>query len=167
MIPRLIFLCFLQQKPALQMAPSPTPPPHILYNPTQHMLTYSGFCPSGQALPSYPNFPVPMQVRTQTQTLRARLCKRTAERSHRCLHVSQHSSSYQPSAASQPAPEAGAASNPCLPEENQNQQPPQAAPQPQPQGAAQDAGGYMLTPNAPALYGPSYSPFEKPPPYAC
>uniref|UniRef100_H2V4I5 Transmembrane protein 255B n=1 Tax=Takifugu rubripes TaxID=31033 RepID=H2V4I5_TAKRU len=95
----------------LQMAPSPTPPPHILYNPTQHMLTYSGFCPSGQTLPT--------------------------------------------------------ASNPCLPEENQNQQPPQAATQPQPQGAAQDAGGYMLTPNAPALYGPSYSAFEKPPPYAC
>ncbi|XP_029702613.1 transmembrane protein 255B [Takifugu rubripes] len=127
------------QKPALQMAPSPTPPPHILYNPTQHMLTYSGFCPSGQTLPSYPNFPIPMQ----------------------------HNGSYQPSATSQPVPEAGAASNPCLPEENQNQQPPQAATQPQPQGAAQDAGGYMLTPNAPALYGPSYSAFEKPPPYAC
>lgn len=57
----------VQQKPALQMAPSPTPPPHILYNPTQHMLTYSSFCPSGQTLPSYPNYPIPMQVRTKTQ----------------------------------------------------------------------------------------------------
>uniref|UniRef100_A0A3Q2QIX9 Transmembrane protein 255B n=1 Tax=Fundulus heteroclitus TaxID=8078 RepID=A0A3Q2QIX9_FUNHE len=33
-----------------------------------------------------------------------------------------------------------------------------------PQGATQDPGGYMLTPNAPALYGSSYGPFEKPPP---
>lgn len=162
-----LFPVFLQQKPALQMAPSPTPPPHILYNPTQHMLTYSGFCPSGQTLPSYPNFPIPMQVRTKTQTFRTHLCKRTVERYHHCPHLSQHNGSYQPSATSQPVPEAGAASNPCLPEENQNQQPPQAATQPGPPGAAQDAGGYMLTPNAPALYGPSYSPFEKPPPYAC
>lgn len=45
------------------MAPSPTPPPHILYNPNQHMLSYAGFCPSGQALPAYPNYPIPMQVR--------------------------------------------------------------------------------------------------------
>lgn len=83
------------------------------------------------------------------------------------LHVSQHSSSYQPSVTPQPVPEAGPASNACPSEENQNQQPPQAAAQPQPHGASQEAGGYMLTPNAPALYGPSYSPFEKPPPYAC
>ncbi|XP_022530073.1 transmembrane protein 255B isoform X2 [Astyanax mexicanus] len=44
-----------------QMSPSPAPPPHILYNPTQHMVTYAGFCPSGQALPAYPNYPMPMQ----------------------------------------------------------------------------------------------------------
>ncbi|KAI5090142.1 transmembrane protein 255B [Silurus meridionalis] len=44
-----------------QMSPRPAPPPHILYNPTQHMVTYAGFCPSGQALPAYPNYPVPMQ----------------------------------------------------------------------------------------------------------
>lgn len=57
---------FLQQKPAPQAAPSPTPPPHIVYNPTQHMLTYAGFCPSGQALPAYPNYPIPIQVGKKT-----------------------------------------------------------------------------------------------------
>lgn len=57
---------FLQQKPAPQVAPSPTPPPHILYNPAQHMLTYTGFCPSGQTLPAYPNYPIPIQVGTTT-----------------------------------------------------------------------------------------------------
>uniref|UniRef100_A0A3Q3FAG0 Uncharacterized protein n=1 Tax=Labrus bergylta TaxID=56723 RepID=A0A3Q3FAG0_9LABR len=88
------------------MAPSPSPSPHILYNPTQHMFPYSGFCPSGQTLPAYPNYPIPMQ-------------------------------------------------------------PSQAPSQPQPQGAIQEPGGYMLTPNAPVLYGSAYSPFEKPPPYAC
>uniref|UniRef100_A0A3Q3XJM9 Transmembrane protein 255B n=1 Tax=Mola mola TaxID=94237 RepID=A0A3Q3XJM9_MOLML len=57
-----------QQKPAdQQTAPSPMPPPHILYNPTQHMLTYAGFCPSGQTLPTYPNYPLPMQVRATEQ----------------------------------------------------------------------------------------------------
>ncbi|XP_043091996.1 transmembrane protein 255B [Puntigrus tetrazona] len=43
------------------MTPSPTPAPHILYNPTQHLITYTGFCPSGQTLPAYPNYPLPMQ----------------------------------------------------------------------------------------------------------
>ncbi|XP_031179975.1 transmembrane protein 255B [Sander lucioperca] len=126
------------QKPTLQIAPSPTPPPHILYNPTQHMLTYAGFCPSGQALPAYPNYPIPMQ----------------------------HNSSYQQPATPQMIPEGGQASNSCLSEENQ-QQPSQAPTQPQPQGTTQEPGGYMLTPNAPVLYGSAYSPFEKPPPYAC
>uniref|UniRef100_A0A3B3VGU5 Uncharacterized protein n=1 Tax=Poecilia latipinna TaxID=48699 RepID=A0A3B3VGU5_9TELE len=53
---------YKDMKPTAQIAPSPAPPPHILYNPTQHMLSYSGFCPSGQALPAYPNYPIPMQV---------------------------------------------------------------------------------------------------------
>ncbi|XP_062865800.1 transmembrane protein 255B isoform X2 [Trichomycterus rosablanca] len=44
-----------------QTSPRPAAPPHILYNPTQHMLSYAGFCPSGQALPAYPNYPAPMQ----------------------------------------------------------------------------------------------------------
>lgn len=71
-----LWLCFetlsLQQKPTPQMAPSPVPTPHILYNPTQHMLTYAGFCPSGQSLPAYPNYPLPIQVRG---TLAARVNK--------------------------------------------------------------------------------------------
>lgn len=179
---------FLQQKPAPQAAPSPSPPPHILYNPTQHMLTYAGFCPSGQTLPAYPNYPIPMQVGRKTRLGTGGMhdtgvdsgLMTSSDRSGQCkmrikdfvsLHISQHNSSYQPSAAPQPVPEAGPgpgpASNACSPEENQNQQPPQASAQPQPHGAGLDAGGYTLTPNAPALYGPSYGPFEKPPPYAC
>ncbi|XP_048828567.1 transmembrane protein 255B isoform X1 [Brienomyrus brachyistius] len=49
------------QNSAPPTCPSPVPPPHILYNPTQHVLTYAGFCPSTQALPSYPNYPLPLQ----------------------------------------------------------------------------------------------------------
>ncbi|XP_015235858.1 transmembrane protein 255B isoform X2 [Cyprinodon tularosa] len=128
---------YKDMKPSPQVARSPAPPPHILYNPTQHMLSYSGFCPSGQALPAYPNYPIPMQ----------------------------HASSYQTPATPQMIPEGG--SGVCPSEESQSQPPTQAPTQPQPQGANQDPGGYMLTPNAPALYGSSYSPFEKPPPYAC
>uniref|UniRef100_A0A3Q1IID7 Transmembrane protein 255B n=1 Tax=Anabas testudineus TaxID=64144 RepID=A0A3Q1IID7_ANATE len=110
-------------KPSPQVAPSPAPPPHILYNPTQHMLTYTGFCPSGQTLPAYPNYPIPL------------------------------------------IPEGCPASTTCQSEENQ---PPSQAPiQPQAPGATQEQGGYMLTPNAPVLYGSAYNPFEKPPPYAC
>uniref|UniRef100_A0A3B4DRQ7 Uncharacterized protein n=1 Tax=Pygocentrus nattereri TaxID=42514 RepID=A0A3B4DRQ7_PYGNA len=62
---------FKDMAPAVQtqMSPSPAPPPHILYNPTQHMLTYASFCPSGQALPAYPNYPMPMQVTIVTKTL--------------------------------------------------------------------------------------------------
>uniref|UniRef100_A0A3P9JFA6 Transmembrane protein 255B n=1 Tax=Oryzias latipes TaxID=8090 RepID=A0A3P9JFA6_ORYLA len=125
------------EKPPPQLAPSPAPPPHILYNPNQHMLSYSGFCPTPQALPAYPNYPIPMQ----------------------------HTNNFQPPATPQMDPDGG--STPCSSEENQSQMPSQGNMQPQAQGATQDPGGYMLTPNAPALYGSSYSPFEKPPPYAC
>ncbi|KAL2087414.1 hypothetical protein ACEWY4_016242 [Coilia grayii] len=47
----------------IPMPPSPVPPPHMLYNPTpvQHLMHYPGFCPSGQALPVYPSYPMPMQ----------------------------------------------------------------------------------------------------------
>ncbi|KAM7424329.1 hypothetical protein PAMA_000596 [Pampus argenteus] len=126
------------QKPTPQMVPSPPPPPHIVYNPTQHMLTYAGFCPSGQALPAYPNYPITMQ----------------------------HNSNYQTPTTPQLIPDGGPTSTSCPSEDNQNQQPSQATNQLQPQGGTQDPG-YMLTPNAPVLYGSSYSPFEKPPPYAC
>lgn len=30
------------------------------------MLTYAGFCPSGQTLPAYPNYSIPIQVGTRT-----------------------------------------------------------------------------------------------------
>ncbi|XP_068178032.1 transmembrane protein 255B-like [Antennarius striatus] len=129
------------QKPVVaQVTHSPTPTPHILYNPNQHMLSYTGFCPSGQTLPAYPNYPISIQ----------------------------HNSSYQPSATPQMIPEGGTTSNSTLlPEENQNPQPPQVLTQPPPQGPTQEPGGYMMTPNAPVLFGSTYSPFEKPPPYAC
>ncbi|CAJ1049561.1 transmembrane protein 255B isoform X1 [Xyrichtys novacula] len=127
------------QKPTPPMAPSPTPSPHILYNPTQHMFTYNGYCPSGQALPAYPNYPMPMQ----------------------------HNGSYQQPTTPQMISNGGQASNSGLSDENQSHQPSNASTQPQPQGATQEPGGYMLTPNAPVLYGSSFSPFEKPPPYAC
>ncbi|KAF7668264.1 hypothetical protein LDENG_00025520 [Lucifuga dentata] len=115
------------QKQTPQPAPSPVPPPHILYNPTQHMLTYPGFYPPGPVLPTYPNYPIPVQL----------------------------------------LPDGGAISTSCPSEDSQSQQPSQAPTQPPSQGDSQDPGGCMLTPNAPALYGASYGPFEKPPPYAC
>ncbi|XP_069381478.1 transmembrane protein 255B isoform X2 [Paralichthys olivaceus] len=128
---------YKDMKPTPQMAPSPAPPPHILYNPTQHMLTYAGFCPSGQTLPAYPNYPMSMQ----------------------------HNSNYQAPATPQMIPDGGLSSTSCPSEENQP--PSQASTQPQPQGATQEPGGFMLTPNAPVLYGSSFGSFEKPPPYAC
>lgn len=79
----------------------------------------------------------------------------------------QHNSSFQPPATPQLIPEGGPASNSSPSEENQAQQPSQATTQPPAQGVTQEGGGYMLSPSAPALYGSSYSPFEKPPPYAC
>ncbi|XP_076838729.1 transmembrane protein 255B [Brachyhypopomus gauderio] len=125
-----------------QMSPSPAPPPHILYNPTQHMITYAGFCPSapGQALPAYPNFPMPLQ----------------------------HLGNYGGPAPPQPGPDVTASSAlQLLPEEGHlpAQHPANPALPPQPVG--QEPAGYMLTPNAPALYGQALGPFEKPPPYAC
>ncbi|TNN67282.1 Transmembrane protein 255B [Liparis tanakae] len=169
-------------KPTPPVAASPAPPPHILYNPTQHMVTYAGFCPSGQTLPTYPNYPMSMQQPDEQHwsPLLAHLFDsnikapdQNQNRSSALLPrhlpipsgMNPHNSNYQPPATPQMIPEGGTASNACLSEENQSQQPSQ--PQPQPQGAAQEPGGYMLTPNAPVLYGSAYSAFEKPPPYAC
>ncbi|XP_030634847.1 transmembrane protein 255B [Chanos chanos] len=118
-----------------QMSPSPAPPPHILYNPTQHVMTYAGFCPSGQALPTYPNYPLPMQ----------------------------HLNSYPPATQAQASSEVAVSPS----DESQAPSQPPANPQVPTQSTSQDSSGYMLTPNAPSLYGPSFSPFEKPPPYAC
>ncbi|XP_018613926.1 transmembrane protein 255B isoform X5 [Scleropages formosus] len=108
-----------------QTCPSPAPPPHILYNPAQHVLTYAGFCPSSQSMPAYPNYPLPLQ----------------------------HPSSYQPPSAALPGTE-----GPTSPSE-ESQSPSQPI--------SQASSSYMLTPNAPAFYGTSYGPCEKPPPYAC
>ncbi|XP_037545912.1 transmembrane protein 255B [Nematolebias whitei] len=71
------------RKPSPPVVSSPAPQPHILYNPTQHMISYSGFCPVGPTLPAYPNYPIPMQ----------------------------HTNSYQPPAASQVIPEGGSGSS--------------------------------------------------------
>ncbi|KAM8977447.1 transmembrane protein 255B [Pelodytes ibericus] len=38
-----------------------SPPPQILYNPAQQILTYTGFCSSTAALPSYASYPLPLQ----------------------------------------------------------------------------------------------------------
>ncbi|KAM9320012.1 transmembrane protein 255B [Gastrophryne carolinensis] len=38
-----------------------TPPPQILYNPAQQILTYTGFCSSTSSLPSYASYPLPLQ----------------------------------------------------------------------------------------------------------
>ncbi|XP_077419224.1 transmembrane protein 255B [Vanacampus margaritifer] len=126
------------QKPAPPMAPSPAPPPHILYNPTQHMLTYAGFCPPGQNLPAYPNYPVPVQT----------------------------TSSFQGPASPQMIADGGPGGTSCPSEESHSQPPSQGATQMLQQGGTQEPGGFMLTPNAPVLYGSSHNPFEKPPPYA-
>ncbi|XP_066516223.1 transmembrane protein 255B isoform X2 [Hoplias malabaricus] len=128
---------FKDMAPAVQtqMSQSPAPPPHILYNPTQHMLTYAGFCPSGQALPAYPNYPMPMQ----------------------------HLNSYPAPSPSQPSPEVPVSPS----DESQPQAQSSTNPSLPSQSTSQESSGYMLTPNAPTLYGHSLGPFEKPPPYAC
>lgn len=81
--------------------------------------------------------------------------------------VVQHSGNFPPPVTPQQLPEGAPASNSSLSEENQSQQPSQPPGQPPAPGVAQEGGGYMLSPTAPSLYGSAYSPFEKPPPYAC
>ncbi|KAM9169477.1 transmembrane protein 255B isoform 1-T1 [Pangshura tecta] len=49
------------QAPLSQMAFSSAPPPQILYNPAQQILTYAGFCPSAAALPAYSAYSLPLQ----------------------------------------------------------------------------------------------------------
>ncbi|XP_075706446.1 transmembrane protein 255B [Rhinoderma darwinii] len=38
-----------------------SPPPQILYNPAQQILTYTGFCSPTSSLPSYASYPLPLQ----------------------------------------------------------------------------------------------------------
>ncbi|XP_029460486.1 transmembrane protein 255B isoform X3 [Rhinatrema bivittatum] len=44
-----------------QIAFSSAPPPQILYNPAQQILTYAGFCSSASAIPTYASYPLPLQ----------------------------------------------------------------------------------------------------------
>uniref|UniRef100_A0A670XZH4 Transmembrane protein 255B n=1 Tax=Pseudonaja textilis TaxID=8673 RepID=A0A670XZH4_PSETE len=48
--------------PVSQIAFSSAPPPQILYNPAQQILTYAGFCPSATSVPHYPSYHLPLQV---------------------------------------------------------------------------------------------------------
>ncbi|XP_072321242.1 transmembrane protein 255B-like isoform X2 [Eucyclogobius newberryi] len=142
------------QKPSRYIPQSPAPPPHILYNPNQHILTYASFCPP-QALPAYPNYPIPLQPNP----------------------------GYPAPSTPQPIPEGGCPTNPhpCDPPQSQQpppppgqlpmahpQVPPQPMGHPHPPDSTQEPGGYPTCngPNAPMLYGEAYGPFEKPPPYA-
>ncbi|XP_025049490.1 transmembrane protein 255B [Alligator sinensis] len=52
---------FKDMVPLSQIAFSSAPPPQILYNPAQQILTYAGFCPSAAAIPAYSSYPLPLQ----------------------------------------------------------------------------------------------------------
>ncbi|XP_057278282.1 transmembrane protein 255B isoform X4 [Pezoporus wallicus] len=53
---------FKDMVPLSQIAFSATaPPPQILYNPAQQILTYAGFCPSAATISTYPSYPLPLQ----------------------------------------------------------------------------------------------------------
>ncbi|XP_063999754.1 transmembrane protein 255B [Pogoniulus pusillus] len=52
---------FKDMVPLSQIAFSAAPPPQILYNPAQQILTYAGFCPSAATIPTYPSYPLPLQ----------------------------------------------------------------------------------------------------------
>ncbi|XP_052520623.1 transmembrane protein 255B isoform X3 [Tympanuchus pallidicinctus] len=52
---------FKDMVPMSQIAFSAAPPPQILYNPTQQILTYAGFCPSAATISTYPSYPLPLQ----------------------------------------------------------------------------------------------------------
>ncbi|XP_074673023.1 transmembrane protein 255B isoform X1 [Strix aluco] len=52
---------FKDMVPLTQIAFSAAPPPQILYNPAQQILTYAGFCPSAATISTYPSYPLPLQ----------------------------------------------------------------------------------------------------------
>ncbi|XP_051489304.1 transmembrane protein 255B isoform X2 [Apus apus] len=52
---------FKDMIPLSQIAFSAAPPPQILYNPAQQILTYAGFCPSAATISTYPSYPLPLQ----------------------------------------------------------------------------------------------------------
>ncbi|XP_065531839.1 transmembrane protein 255B isoform X3 [Lathamus discolor] len=57
-----LYDAYQTEVPLSQIAFSATaPPPQILYNPAQQILTYAGFCPSAAAISTYPSYPLPLQ----------------------------------------------------------------------------------------------------------
>ncbi|XP_031956379.1 transmembrane protein 255B isoform X3 [Corvus moneduloides] len=52
---------FKDMVPLSQITFSAAPPPQILYNPAQQILTYAGFCPSAATISTYPSYPLPLQ----------------------------------------------------------------------------------------------------------
>ncbi|TRY92716.1 hypothetical protein DNTS_024808 [Danionella cerebrum] len=118
-------------------APSQAPPPHILYNPTQHLITYSGFCPGGQTLPSYTNYPLPLQPMNAYPVVGPGGPEICSSPSDEMPMAAQTGSSSNPNGPTSPLP------------------------------SVVDPGAVTITPNAPSLYPHSLGPFEKPPPYAC
>nr|XP_013809513.1 PREDICTED: transmembrane protein 255B [Apteryx mantelli mantelli] len=55
---------FKDMVPLSQIAFSAAPPPQILYNPAQQILTYAGFCPSAATISTYPSYPLPLQLKS-------------------------------------------------------------------------------------------------------
>lgn len=52
---------FKDMVPLSQLAYRPSAPPHILYNPGQQILAYTGFCPAPATLPNCSSYPLPLQ----------------------------------------------------------------------------------------------------------
>ncbi|XP_069493228.1 transmembrane protein 255B isoform X2 [Ambystoma mexicanum] len=52
---------FKDMVPLSQSTFNSTPPPQILYNPAQQILTYAGFCPSVSTISGYAPYPLPLQ----------------------------------------------------------------------------------------------------------
>ncbi|XP_042553105.1 transmembrane protein 255B isoform X1 [Dipodomys spectabilis] len=52
---------FKDMVPLSQLAYGPSPPPQILYNPAQQILTYTGFCPPPSTVPTCSSYPLPLQ----------------------------------------------------------------------------------------------------------
>ncbi|XP_041587335.1 transmembrane protein 255B [Vulpes lagopus] len=59
---------FKDMVPLSQLAYGPSALPQILYNPAQHILAYTGFCPSPVTLPTCSSYPLPLQVNVQVPT---------------------------------------------------------------------------------------------------
>ncbi|KAM9169480.1 transmembrane protein 255B isoform 4-T4 [Pangshura tecta] len=142
------------QAPLSQMAFSSAPPPQILYNPAQQILTYAGFCPSAAALPAYSAYSLPLQEAP------APLERSDASFSLHRVFESEHfragHSTHQLTPLEwQPASHFPASSSTDISLSDDTQPP------------SQSSSNCGLPPNAPPLYTPTYFlPEEKPPPYA-